>query len=71
MNNNHRSQIEINDLIGDAVTNAIARRNQVDSEFSALSNEQVKSIAGGIKIISSYTTTGILNSKMYKKRKLL
>ncbi len=37
----HRSQLEINDLIGDAVNNAIARRSQIDSEeaLSALSDE--------------------------------
>ena len=45
MNNNHRSQLEINDLIGDAVNNAVARRNQIDSELSVLSDEQVIGIA--------------------------
>lgn len=46
----YRSQVEINDLIDDAVKNAVARRNQaMDSEdaLSALSGEEAKSIAGG------------------------
>lgn len=49
MDNKHRSQLEINDLIGDAVNNAVARRSQIDSEsaLSALSDEQARSITGG------------------------
>ena len=47
MDNKHRSQLEINDLIGDAVNNAVARRSQIDSELSALSDERAKSITGG------------------------
>lgn len=46
----YNGQIEINDLIGDAVKNAVSRRNQaLDSEdaLSALSNEKAGSIAGG------------------------
>ena len=53
MNNNHRSQLEINDLIGDAVNNAVARRNQIDSELSVLSDEQVIGIAGGQRLAIS------------------
>ncbi|MGI2904386.1 hypothetical protein [Tolypothrix sp. VBCCA 56010] len=47
----YKGQVEINDLIGDAVKNAVFRRNEViDSEdaLSALSNEEAGSIAGGI-----------------------
>lgn len=47
---NYEGQVEINDLIGDAVKNAEARRHQViDSQdaLSALSDEQAGSIAGG------------------------
>lgn len=50
---NYRGQLEINDLIGDAVKNALSRRNEViDSEdaLSALSDEEAGSIAGGITI---------------------
>ncbi len=58
------SQIEITDLIGDAVNNAVARRNQaIDSEdaLSALSNEKAGSITGGqIKPIVLPITTGII-----------
>lgn len=51
MDKKHKGQLEINDLIGDAVNNAVARRSQIDSEsaLSALSDEQVRSIAGGLK----------------------
>lgn len=52
MDKQHRSQLEINDLIGDAVNNAVARRSQIDSELSALSDEQVKSVAGGRNIMN-------------------
>ncbi len=44
------SQIEITDLIGGAVKNAVSRRNEVmDSEntLSALSNEEAGSVGGG------------------------
>lgn len=49
------SQIEINDLIGDAVKNAVSRRNQaIDSEdaLSTLSNEEAGGIVGmgGIRV---------------------
>lgn len=47
----YNGQLEINDLIGDAVKNAVFRRHQVvDSEdvFSALSDEEAGSIAGGM-----------------------
>ena len=46
----YNGRFEINDLIGDAVKNATARRNQaIDPEdaLSALSDEQAGSIAGG------------------------
>ncbi|MEH2450676.1 hypothetical protein [Nostoc sp.] len=44
----YNSQIEINDLIDDAVKNAVARRNQgLDSE-NTLSDEEAKSVAGGV-----------------------
>lgn len=46
----YNSQIEINDLIDDAVKNAVTRRNEVlDSEEALLSmsDEEAKSVAGG------------------------
>jgi len=46
----HNGQIEIADLISEAVSNATARRNQVlDSEepLSLLSDAQAKGIVGG------------------------
>jgi hypothetical protein len=45
----YNGQIEINDLIGDAVKNAVARRSQaMDSEgaLSTLSNEEARGIVG-------------------------
>ncbi|MDJ0697503.1 hypothetical protein [Mastigocoleus sp. MO_188.B34] len=51
MDKKHTSQFEINDLIGECVNNAIARRNQVDleSSFSVLSEEEATTIAGGLR----------------------
>ena len=46
----YHGQIEITDLIADAVSNAAARRNQVlDAEvpLSSLSDEQAESVTGG------------------------
>ena len=46
----YNSQIEINDLIDDAVKNAVARRHEVlDSEEALLSmsDAEAKSVAGG------------------------
>ncbi len=61
MNKQHRSQLEINDLIGDAVKNAVARRSQIDSQLSVLSDEQVIGIAGGQKVdICPPTTAGMI-----------
>lgn len=47
----YNNQIEINDLIDDAVKNAVTRRNEVlDSEEAllAMSDEESKSVAGGV-----------------------
>ena len=52
--------IELNDLIGDAVKNAVARRNlAIDSEddLLALSDEELASVTGG-KIAGSAQPTG-------------
>ncbi|WP_414530576.1 hypothetical protein [Nodularia chucula] len=48
--NERQSQFEINDLIGDAVNNAVERRNQAldaDSALSGLSEEEAANISGG------------------------
>ena len=55
--------IELNDLIGDAVKNAVFRRNEViDSEdaLSALSNHEAGSIAGGITKANEPISLGII-----------
>lgn len=47
----YNNQLQINDLIDDAVENAIARRNQaLNSEESLLvvSDEEAKTVVGGI-----------------------
>ncbi|MEH2319608.1 hypothetical protein [Nostoc sp.] len=65
MERKYNGQLEINDLIDDAVKNAVERRNQgLDSE-DALSDEEMKSVAGGIIISNIFklpilTTTGIV-----------
>ncbi|MBW4571548.1 MAG: hypothetical protein KME31_27095 [Tolypothrix carrinoi HA7290-LM1] len=59
----YKGQVEINDLIGDAVKNAVFRRHQViDSEdaLSALSNEEAGSIAGGITKANEPISLGII-----------
>lgn len=59
----YNGQIEINDLIGDAVKNAVSRRNQaIDSEdaLSALSSEEARSVAGGQIIPIKPIITGII-----------
>jgi flagellar biosynthesis regulator FlaF len=57
----HNSQVEINDLIDDAVNNALARRKEAlgsEDALLAVSDEEAKNIAGGIAA-TDYTTTGI------------
>lgn len=48
-NRKYNSQLEINDLIGDAVANAIARRSSPDAEeeMFPLSNAEAANIVGG------------------------
>lgn len=44
------SQIEVTDLIGDAVKNAVSRRNEamdLEDALPALSNEEAGNVAGG------------------------
>ncbi len=52
MSTNHK--IEIDDLIGDAVANAIARRNDIQP----LSGEEASSISGGLTASDKGTTPG-------------
>lgn len=47
-------QIEINDLIGDAVNNAVARRSQAinsDEALLTLSEEETKNLMGGYRFV--------------------
>ncbi|MFB2974921.1 hypothetical protein [Microseira sp. BLCC-F43] len=56
MNPNQRkpsSQFEINDLIDDAVTNAMARRGFSED----LSDEEAASVAGGVRAITNNCTS--------------
>lgn len=58
----YQGQIEITDLIAEAVSSAKARRNQVlDSEepLSPLSDKQVKAVTGGLAL-SIPITMGII-----------
>lgn len=53
---NVNNQLEINNLIDNAVNNAVARRNSVeDSEdaLQSLSNEEMANVAGGFASIAS------------------
>ncbi|BAZ49524.1 hypothetical protein NIES4103_21360 [Nostoc sp. NIES-4103] len=59
----YNSQIEINDLIDDAVKNAVARRNEaLDSEEALLSmsDAEAKSVAGGIAIFKPPIIIGLI-----------
>lgn len=63
----YNGHLEINNLIDDAVNNAVARRNQgLDSEdaLSSVSDEEAKSVAGGLiakpPIIIGLIITGII-----------
>ncbi|MDF5728893.1 MAG: hypothetical protein PUP92_12920 [Rhizonema sp. PD38] len=59
-----KHSVEINDLIGDAINNALVRRNQaIDSQdtLSALSNEEETKVVGGL------VTSGII---YYPQRQL-
>ncbi len=52
-----KNQIEITDLIAEAVDHASARRNQVldaQESLSELSDEEEKGINGGLRIILGY-----------------
>jgi lactobin A/cerein 7B family class IIb bacteriocin len=44
----HSSSVEINDLIEDAVSNALARRNDC---LSDMTDEEVKNVAGGVTTV--------------------
>ncbi|AFY31646.1 hypothetical protein [Calothrix sp. PCC 7507] len=55
----YKSQIQINDLIDDAINNAITRRQEGLSE---LSNEQVGDITGGLASgVNPSATVGIIS----------
>ena len=64
----YHGQIEITDLIAEAVSNAAARRNQVlDSEepLSPLSNEQAGSVMGGLPLtVPIVITMGIISQRL-------
>ncbi|WP_339461520.1 hypothetical protein [Nodularia spumigena] len=49
MNNKHN--LEINDLIDNAVNNALERRNEALASLSDLSDEEMKNVSGGRIII--------------------
>ncbi|MGM3308752.1 hypothetical protein ACSQ6I_22710 [Anabaena sp. WFMT] len=52
-NKHHNNQFEINDLIDEAVNNAVARRHEaLDSEEALLdlSDEEAKNVAGGASL---------------------
>lgn len=62
MERKYNGKLEINDLIDDAVKNAVERQNQsLDSEDAllALSDTEATNVAGGIAF-PIITTTGII-----------
>lgn len=64
----HNSQIEINDLIDDAITNALTRRGLVES-LSALSDEETAGITSGfstkpsIDVVCNYPEIAVAGFK--------
>jgi hypothetical protein len=65
----YNSQIEINDLIDDAVKNAVTRRNEaLDSEEALLSmsDEEAKSVAGGASALLPVRSCPIILGKFLK-----
>lgn len=64
MNQRHtKNQIEITDLIAEAVVHASTRRNQVldaQESLSELAEEDEKGINGGLRIIFGYFPVDIL-----------
>ncbi|MDB9319550.1 MULTISPECIES: hypothetical protein [Cyanophyceae] len=62
MNNKHN--LEINDLIDNAVNNALERRNEALESLSDLSDEEIKNVSGGRIIIFGMwfprVTTGMI-----------
>jgi hypothetical protein len=53
---NYNSHIEINNLIDDAVNNALARRNQglhAEDALSVVSDEETKNVAGGLAAVKT------------------
>ncbi|GFE68852.1 hypothetical protein [Chroococcus sp. FPU101] len=47
----HRNQIELSDLITDAISNAVERRNQVqetEESLTTLSDDETSAIMGGL-----------------------
>ncbi|MDM9585299.1 MULTISPECIES: hypothetical protein [unclassified Nostoc] len=59
----YNSQIEISDLIDDAVKNAVTRRNEVlnsEEAFLSMSDEEAKNVAGGVLAPFILTTIGII-----------
>lgn len=60
---NYRSQVEINDLVDEAVKNSVARRNQAMDSADALSNlsdEQAGTVTGGGKAQDLIALGGVL-----------
>ncbi len=47
---NKKNQFEINDLIDESVSNAVARRNEALDSVENLSDEETKNVTGGALI---------------------
>ncbi|MEA5526897.1 hypothetical protein [Nodularia spumigena] len=62
MNNKHN--LEINDLIDNAVNNALERRNEALEALADVSDEEMKNVSGGFTLTTSgariLTTYGVI-----------
>lgn len=59
-NRNFKNQIEINDLIDAAVSDALSRRSENGNNLADLSGEEASDVIGGIQPIAGIITIPIL-----------
>jgi len=57
---NKKNQFEINDLIDESVSNAVARRNEALDSVENLSDEEAKNVTGGASIAVKPIVLGII-----------
>ncbi|HIK06128.1 MAG TPA: hypothetical protein IGS40_15660 [Trichormus sp. M33_DOE_039] len=64
-NRNFKHQIEINDLIDAAVSDALSRRSENGNNLADLSGEEASDVIGGIQPIAGIITIPILITPIF------